>query len=44
MRLTRVVPPLASLPELRSFRCDACGAVRTVPFWKGVERDHGLVE
>jgi len=29
MRLVRLMPKAGPLPELRTFRCDACGHVRT---------------
>jgi len=30
MTLVRVTPGLGAFPELRTYRCDCCGAVETV--------------
>ena len=32
MALARVLPKLGPYPELRTFRCEACGEVDTQPF------------
>lgn len=38
MKLTKVVPALAGLPELRSYQCSECKNVVTVPVPRGLGR------
>lgn len=38
MRLTRVTPALAGLPELRTYQCPDCKEVMTVPVQRGVPK------
>lgn len=38
MKLTKVVPALAGLPELRSYQCPDCKNVVTVPVQRGLGR------
>jgi hypothetical protein len=37
MTLERVTPQLGTLPELRTFRCTACGVVRTTDSKEDIE-------
>lgn len=39
MKLTKVVPALAGLPELRSYKCEECHSVITVPVQRAVRKN-----
>lgn len=36
MQLTKAVPALAGLPELRTYQCSDCKEVMTIPVQRGV--------
>lgn len=38
MKLTRVMPALAGLPELRTYQCPDCKEVTTLPVQRGLRR------
>lgn len=38
MKLTKVMPALAGLPELRTYQCPDCKEVTTVPVQRGITK------